>query len=123
MTASTFTGGCHEVVQSLSFAPRDDPRPAPRRGQTLSVAVCFAVFHSGDCDGSQFVPRHLYVHQDAPETVEQSFQDWLEETTRPHGAPLYSAGADSSGWREDMSRARSRPELQRNGPWYAYIGV
>ena len=30
----------------------------------------------------------MYVHQDAPETVEQSFQDWLEETT-PHTAIRY----------------------------------
>jgi hypothetical protein len=32
MTASAMAGGCREVVRPLSFTPRDDPRPTPRRG-------------------------------------------------------------------------------------------
>jgi hypothetical protein len=43
--------------------------------------------------------------------------------TRPHGDPLYSAGSESGGCREGLSRARSRPQQQRSGPRQAYSGV
>jgi len=45
--------------------------PASRRGQALSAAVYFAVFNSGDCDGSQLVPGHSHVYQGSAQTVEQ----------------------------------------------------
>jgi hypothetical protein len=71
MTASDSQGATGEVVRPFSFTPRDDPRPAPRRGEAVSFTPCPAVFHSGDCYGSQLVPGHSHVHQDAPEAVEQ----------------------------------------------------
>ena len=33
--ATASTGGRHEVIRTFSFAARNDPRPTPRRGQTL----------------------------------------------------------------------------------------
>jgi hypothetical protein len=55
-----------------------DPRRA--EGKLYKIALHFAVFHSGDCDAGQVVPGHSNVYQDAPEAVEQSLQDRLEET-------------------------------------------
>src|ERR1035437_3889122 len=33
--ATASAGGRHEVIRTFSFAARNDPRPTPRRGQTL----------------------------------------------------------------------------------------
>jgi hypothetical protein len=55
-----------------------DPRRA--EGKLYKIALHFAVFHFGDCDAGQIVPGHSNVYQDAPEAVEQSLQDRLEET-------------------------------------------